>query len=67
MAALKKELCEWMEQGASLYVSGTRDPMSVDVENALLKIFESQGRSEAESKRYLEGLKDENRYLLDVY
>ena len=67
MTALKKELCEWMEQGASLYVSGTRDPMSVDVENSLLKIFESQGRSEAESKRYLEGLKDENRYLLDVY
>jgi sulfite reductase (NADPH) flavoprotein alpha-component len=67
MATLKKELCEWIEHGASIYVSGTREPMSVDVEHSLLKILASQGRSEAESKRYLENLKDENRYLLDVY
>jgi sulfite reductase (NADPH) flavoprotein alpha-component len=67
MASLKKELYDWIEQGACLYVSGTREPMSLDVENTLLKIFESQGKSDADAKRYLENLKDENRYLLDVY
>jgi sulfite reductase (NADPH) flavoprotein alpha-component len=68
LAALKKEVYTWMEQGAALYISGTRDPMSTDVEQALLKIFQGEGQqSESDAKSYLDKLKEENRYLLDVY
>jgi sulfite reductase (NADPH) flavoprotein alpha-component len=68
LAALKKEVYTWLEQGATLYVSGTRDPMSADVEHVLLKIFQAEGKqSESDAKHYLEKLKEENRYLLDVY
>jgi sulfite reductase (NADPH) flavoprotein alpha-component len=68
MAALKKEVYAWLEQGAALYVSGTRDPMSADVENVLIHIFQGEGKqSESDAKNYLNQLKEENRYLLDVY
>lgn len=68
MAALKKEVYAWLEQGAVLYVSGARDPMSADVENVLINIFQGEGKqSESDAKNYLNQLKEENRYLLDVY
>lgn len=68
LAALKKEVYVWLEQGAALYVSGTRDPMSADVESALVKIFQGEGgQSESDARNYLNKLKEENRYLLDVY
>lgn len=68
MAALKTELYSWLEDGACLYVSGSRNPMSTDVETALLKILQGEGnQSESNAKTYLDKLKEENRYLLDVY
>jgi sulfite reductase (NADPH) flavoprotein alpha-component len=68
MAALKNELYSWLNQGACLYVSGSREPMSANVETTLLKIFEGEGnQSESQAKSYLSRLKEENRYLLDVY
>ncbi|MBS1680158.1 MAG: flavodoxin domain-containing protein [Bacteroidetes bacterium] len=68
MAELKSEVYSWIEAGACLYVSGTRDPMSVDVEAALQKIIEGEGnQTSAEAKNFLNEMKEENRYLLDVY
>lgn len=62
------ELYQWIDNGASLYVSGTKDPMSKDVENTLLQIFEEQGKKTKEdAKKYLEQIKEENRYHKDVY
>jgi sulfite reductase (NADPH) flavoprotein alpha-component len=62
------ELFEWIDKGASVYISGTKDPMSKDVENTLLQIVEQQGKKTAdEAKQYLEQLKKENRYEKDVY
>jgi sulfite reductase (NADPH) flavoprotein alpha-component len=62
------ELYEWISNGAFLYVSGTKDPMSKDVENTLLQIFEEQGKkSKEEAKKYLDQIKEENRYHKDVY
>lgn len=58
------DLFEWLQGGAYLYVCGSKDPMSIDVENSLLQIFEEQ---EAESLTYLNRLKEEGRYLKDVY
>lgn len=63
-----KELFDWLEKGASLYISGTKDPMSKDVENTLLNIFETHGKhSKGEAIQYLSNLKASDRYLLDVY
>lgn len=58
------ELFEWLQGGAYLYICGAKDPMSIDVENTLLKIFEDQ---EEEPEAYLNKLKEEGRYLKDVY
>lgn len=62
------ELFRWIDGGASVYISGTKDPMSKDVEAALLKIIEEQSGQTAEAAvKYLEQLKKEGRYSKDVY
>lgn len=62
------DLYQWIENGASVFISGTKDPMSKDVEETLLKIIEEQGKkSKEESKQYLEKLKKEGRFEKDVY
>lgn len=62
------ELFEWIDNGASVYISGTKDPMSKDVENTLLQIVERQGKKTTdEAKKYLEQLKKEGRFEKDVY
>lgn len=62
------ELFQWIESGASLYISGTKDPMSRDVEQCLIDIFAQQGRlDEAAAQQKLEQLKKEGRYAKDVY
>ena len=63
-----KEFFEWLEEGAYLYVCGAKDPMSVDVENTILEIIELHGNKSKEAAiQYLDSLKEEGRYLKDVY
>ncbi|MBS1656305.1 MAG: sulfite reductase, partial [Bacteroidetes bacterium] len=63
-----EELYKWIDNGACLYISGTKDPMSKEVERALLDIIKEKGdKSEEEAIGYLERLKNENRYEKDVY
>lgn len=63
-----KELYNWLEGGAHLYICGAKEPMSVDVEYTLLQIVERfGGKTETEAVAYLAGLKDEERYVKDVY
>jgi len=62
------ELYHWINEGAYIFISGTKDPMSKDVENALLQIIEEQGKkTKDEAKEYLERLKKNGRYEKDVY
>jgi sulfite reductase (NADPH) flavoprotein alpha-component len=62
------ELYHWINEGAYIFVSGAKDPMSKDVENALLQIIEEQGKkTKEEAKEYLERLKKNGRYEKDVY
>ncbi len=62
------ELWQWINDGAHIYICGARNPMSNDVENTLLQIIERQGgKTITEAIAYLDAMKDENRYLLDVY
>ena len=62
------ELYEWLNGGASFFVCGSKDPMSMDVENTLLEIIQQQGnKTNEEAKKYLELLEEEGRYEKDVY
>lgn len=62
------ELYQWMESGAYVYISGTKDPMSKDVENTLTQIISEQGNKSGEdAKKYIEQLKKEGRFEKDVY
>jgi sulfite reductase (NADPH) flavoprotein alpha-component len=62
------EFFQWIDGGASVYISGTKDPMSKDVEHTLLQIIEEHGKKTTEeAHQYLEQLKKEGRYEKDVY
>ncbi len=59
---------EWLESGAYLYVCGSKDPMSKDVENAILEVIQTHGRkNEAQAQQYLSEIKENGRYVKDVY
>jgi sulfite reductase (NADPH) flavoprotein alpha-component len=63
-----QELYDWLVNGASLYVCGAKEPMSVDVEDTLMQIVEKFGnKTIEEAVQFVEGLKEEGRYLKDVY
>lgn len=63
-----KEVYDWLQSGASVYVCGTKEPMSVDVENALAEIIQTHGnKKETEALEFINELKSEGRYLKDVY
>jgi len=62
------EFFQWIDTGASIYISGTKDPMSKDVEQTLLQLIEEHGKkTNEEAQQYLEQLKKEGRYEKDVY
>jgi sulfite reductase (NADPH) flavoprotein alpha-component len=63
-----RELFEWIESGAFVYLCGEKEPMSKEVEAALLKVFELQGGlSSADAAQYFDKLKSDGRYVKDVY
>ncbi len=62
------ELMDWLENGAALYVCGTKDPMSKDVEQMLTEIIAAKKSFSAEqSADYLADLAEQGRYVKDVY
>lgn len=62
------EFFQWIDGGASVYISGTKDPMSKDVEQTLLQVIQEYGKKTSEeAHQYLEQLKKEGRYEKDVY
>jgi sulfite reductase (NADPH) flavoprotein alpha-component len=68
MIAHGADIFEWIEGGAHLYVCGAKSPMSEDVENTLVFIFQKHGKfSPARAQEYLQELKEEGRYVKDVY
>ncbi len=68
MKEMGAELFNWLQGGAYLYISGTKDPMSKDVEKALLEVIAEQGAMDATAAaKYLEQCKKEGRYQKDVY
>jgi sulfite reductase (NADPH) flavoprotein alpha-component len=63
-----KAFYEWLQNGAYVYICGAKEPMSVDVEYTILQIIERFGsKTGAQAAEYLNQLKEEGRFLKDVY
>jgi sulfite reductase (NADPH) flavoprotein alpha-component len=63
-----RELYQWLAGGAYVYVCGSKDPMSNDVEHALVQVVQEHGnRNEKAALEFINQLKEEGRYLKDVY
>lgn len=63
-----RELFDWIENGAHLYVCGDATRMAKDVHDALLSIIgEHGGRSADDANDYLNTLQQQGRYARDVY
>lgn len=63
-----KELFEWLEQGASLYVCGDEKNMAHDVQNTLIDIIEKEGNMVREkAEAYVADMQQQKRYQRDVY
>ncbi len=63
-----RDLYAWLEEGAHFYVCGDASRMAVDVHEALISIYETQGnlsREDAETR--VADLKKSKRYQRDVY
>lgn len=63
-----RELYEWIQEGAHVYVCGDATRMARDVQQTLLRIAQEQGGLDAEqAKEWLEQLAAQGRYARDVY
>jgi sulfite reductase (NADPH) flavoprotein alpha-component len=63
-----KQFYEWLENGAVIYICGSRDPMSRDVETAITEVIQLHGnKSNGEAIEYINTMKEEGRLLTDVY
>ena len=64
----QKEIFEWIENGAFVYLCGDRRHLAKDVNKTLLDIIRTQGGiSEEQAEKYLKNLKREKRFQVDVY
>jgi sulfite reductase (NADPH) flavoprotein alpha-component len=62
------EIFSWIESGAHFYLSGIKDPLTENVESAMVSIIAKHGnKTETEAKAYFDNLKKEDRYHKDVY
>ena len=62
------DIFKWLQSGAYFFVCGNKDPMSHNVEKALLTIIAQQGnKTIEEAKDYLKQLEESGRFEKDVY
>ena len=68
MLAHADELYNWIENGANIYICGAKEPMSIDVENTLLRIIADKKNISADAAvQYLQDLQEAGKYHKDVY
>ncbi|TGM06085.1 diflavin oxidoreductase [Leptospira jelokensis] len=62
------ELLKWIENGAVIYLCGSKDPMSKDVDRKLVEILADRTFDTGkEASDYLKELEESGRYIKDVY
>jgi len=63
-----RQIYDWLQQGAHVYVCGDATHMAGDVHNALLAIIKQQGGlTDDRALEYIKNLKQTHRYQRDVY
>jgi sulfite reductase (NADPH) flavoprotein alpha-component len=63
-----KEVWQWLQRGAHIYLCGDKNRMAKDVESTLLNIIQQHGELSAEqAEQFLKDLKRAKRYQKDVY
>lgn len=63
-----KELFQWLEEGAAVYVCGDEKNMAHDVHNTLIDIVEKEGSmSREQAEQYVADMQQQKRYQRDVY
>ncbi|MGP4107594.1 assimilatory sulfite reductase (NADPH) flavoprotein subunit [Virgibacillus sp. L01] len=63
-----RNLYQWLEEGASVYVCGDEKHMAHDVHTAFLTIIEQEGgMTSEEAEEYLAEMRQQKRYQRDVY
>ena len=64
----KKEVWQWIQEGAYLFVCGDASKMAKDVDQALQHIAQEEGKLDPLAARaYFKEMRKEKRYLRDVY
>jgi len=64
----QKEVFDWLNKGANIYLCGDMKLMARDVQKTLLQIFETEGGMSGEKAlEYLKTLKKDKRFQTDVY
>lgn len=62
------EFNEWLENGASIYICGQKNPMSSDVEQTIIEVISTERNiSIEEAKQVLDDLETTGKYQKDVY
>ncbi|RJS59953.1 assimilatory sulfite reductase (NADPH) flavoprotein subunit [Bacillus sp. PK3_68] len=68
MLEQSKELYQWLEEGAVIYICGDEKNMAHDVHETLIQIIEQEGgRSREQAEAYLAEMQQQKRYQRDVY
>lgn len=68
MIEQSKELFEWLEEGAAVYICGDEKHMAHDVHHTLLEIIAKEGDvSLKKAEEYLADMQKQKRYQRDVY
>jgi sulfite reductase (NADPH) flavoprotein alpha-component len=63
-----RDLFDWLERGAEVFICGDKGRMAADVQNELQRIVESEGgRTPDQAREYLAALRKSRRLKLDVY
>ncbi|MDV2682788.1 assimilatory sulfite reductase (NADPH) flavoprotein subunit [Alkalihalophilus lindianensis] len=68
MLEQSKELFEWLQEGAAVYICGDEKHMAHDVHTTLIDIIEKEGSmSRDKAEQYLADMQQQKRYQRDVY
>ncbi len=68
MLEQSKELFQWLQEGAAVYICGDEKHMAHDVHQTLIEIIEKEGSlSREEAEAYLADMQQQKRYQRDVY